>query len=101
VNQNVPENQSPSKVGGSMSITARYSSSALLGATFKASVFILSSFAAIFCASAGYGLLKMLLGAMSRGTSIGIAEFVTHSGLTIVFLVLASLGAYCAKKCYW
>jgi hypothetical protein len=84
-----------------MSVTARYSSSALLGATLNAVVFLLSSFAAIFCASAGYGLLKMLLGGMSRGASIGIAEFATHSGLTIAFLVLAGLCAYRAKKCYW
>jgi hypothetical protein len=84
-----------------MSATARYSSSDLFGATLKALVFVLSSFAAIFCASAGYGLLKMLLAGMSRGASIGIAEFVTHSGLTVVFLVLAGLGAWLAKKCYW
>jgi hypothetical protein len=84
-----------------MSVTARYSSSALFGSTLKALVFLLSSFAAVFCASAGYGLLKMLLGGMSRGASIGISEFVTHSGLTIVFFVGAALCAYWAKKCYW
>jgi hypothetical protein len=84
-----------------MSFAARHSSSALFGATLNALVFVLSSCAAIFCASAGYGLLKTLLGAMSRGESIGIAEFATHCGLTIVFLVLAGLGAYRAKKCYW
>jgi hypothetical protein len=55
----------------------------------------------MFCASAGYGLLKMLLQGMNSGTSIGIAEFSTHSGLTIVFFVLAGLSAYAAKKCYW
>lgn len=84
-----------------MRLTARYSFSALFGLTLKACAFLLLSFAAIFCASAGYGLLKTLLGAMSRGESIGIAEFATHCGLTIVFLVLAGLGAYRAKKCYW
>ncbi|HEY7445473.1 MAG TPA: hypothetical protein VH702_03930 [Vicinamibacterales bacterium] len=84
-----------------MSLTAPYSSSTVFGPTLKALAFLLSSFAAIFCASAGYGLLKMLLGGMSRGASIGILEFVTHSGLTIVFLVLAGLSAYGAKKCYW
>jgi uncharacterized membrane protein len=84
-----------------MSFTARYSPSALFGATLNAFVFVLSSFAAIFCASAGYGLLKMLLDGMSRGESIGIAEMVTHSGLTVVFFVLAGLSAYLAKKCYW
>jgi hypothetical protein len=46
-------------------------------------------------------LLTMLVGAMSRGASIGISEFVTHSGLTIVFLLLAGLSAHSAKKCYW
>jgi hypothetical protein len=61
----------------------------------------LSSCAGIFFASAGYGLLKMLLPAMSGGTNIGIAEFSTHSGLTIVFFVLAGIGAYVAKKCFW
>ena len=84
-----------------MSFTARYSSSALFAGTLRALAFLLSSFAAIFCASAGYGLLKMLLGGMSRGASIGMAEFVTHSGLTLVFLALAGLGAYRAKRCYW
>jgi hypothetical protein len=58
-----------------------------------------SSFAAIFSASAGYGLLKMLLVGISSGADIGFAEFATHSGLTIVFLVLAGLSAYVAKKC--
>jgi hypothetical protein len=84
-----------------MSVTARDVFSALFGATLKAVLFVLSSFAAIFCASAGYGLLKMLLGGMSRGASIGVSEFVTHSGLTLAFLVLAGLSAYRAKKCYW
>ena len=84
-----------------MSVVARHSSNALFGPTLKASAFLLSSFAAIFCASAGYGLLKVLLGAMSRGASVGLSEFVTHSGLTVVFLVLAGLSAYRAKKCYW
>jgi hypothetical protein len=62
---------------------------------------VFSLFAAVFCASAGYGLLKMLLQGMNSGTSIGIAEFSTHSSLTIVFFVLAGLSAYAAKKCYW
>ena len=84
-----------------MSVTARYSTSALFGSTLKALAFLLSLCVAIFSASAGYGLLKMLLGGMSRGASIGISEFVTHSGLSIVFLVLAGLSAYGAKKCYW
>lgn len=84
-----------------MSVTARYSTSGLLGTTIKALAFLLSGCVAMFCAAAGYGLLKMLLGGMSRGPSIGISEFVTHSGLTLVFLVLAGLSAYGAKKCYW
>ena len=84
-----------------MSVTAPYSASALLGPTLKALAFLLASFAAVFCASAGYGLLTMLLGGMSRGASIGISEFVTHSGLTMVFFLLAGLSAYSAKKCYW
>ena len=84
-----------------MSVTARYSTSALFGPTLKALAFLLSLCVAIFSASAGSGLLKMLLGGMSRGASIGISEFVTHSGLTIVLFVLAGLSAYGAKKCYW
>lgn len=84
-----------------MSVTARYSTSALFGPTLKALAFLISLCIAIFSASAGYGLLKMLLGGMSRGASIGISEFVTHSGLALVFLVLAGLSAYGAKKCYW
>jgi len=43
----------------------------------------------------------MLLVGMSSGADIGLAEFSTHSGLTIVFIVLAGLGAYVAKKCFW
>ena len=84
-----------------MSLATLYSSSAMFRATLKTLVFGLSAFAAIFSASAGYGLLKMLLAGMSSGASIGIAEFSTHSGLTIVFFVVAGLGAYVAKKCFW
>jgi hypothetical protein len=43
----------------------------------------------------------MLLVGMSSGAEIGVAEFLTHSGLTIVFFVLAGLSAYVAKKCVW
>ena len=80
--------------------TTLYSSDALFRAPLKTLVFGFSSVAAIFFASAGYGLLKTLLSAMSVGTNIGIAEFSTHSGLTIVFFVLAGTGAYIAKKCF-
>jgi len=39
---------------------------------------------------------------MSSGaTDVGMAEFSTHSGLTIVFFVLAGLSVYAAKKCFW
>ena len=84
-----------------MTLTTLYSSNAALRAMLKTLVFGLSSFAGIFSASAGYGLLKMLLPAMSGGANIGIAEFSTHGGLTIVFFVLAGIGAYVAKKCFW
>ena len=83
-----------------MRFTVPYSSNTLFRATLKTLVFMSSSFAAIFCASAGYGLLKMLLPAVSGGTQIGIAEFSTHSGLTILFFVLAGLSAYVAKNCF-
>jgi len=38
---------------------------------------------------------------MSSGAEIGVAELFTHSGLTVVFFVLAGLSAYVAKKCFW
>jgi len=72
-----------------------------LRATLKMLAFVFSLFAATFSASAGYGLLKMLLQAVNRGANIGIAEFSTHGGLTVVFFVLAVLSAYAAKRCYW
>ena len=84
-----------------MSLTTLYSSNMVFRATLKTSVFGLSSFAAIFFASAGYGLLKMLVTGLSRGADVGIAELSTHSGLTVVFFVLAGAGAYLAKKCFW
>jgi hypothetical protein len=37
---------------------------------------------------------------MTGATTIGIAEFSTHSGLTLVFFVLAAVSAYVAKKCF-
>jgi len=84
-----------------MGLSFLYSSNALFRATLKTLVFGFSSVAAIFCASAGYGLLTMLLPAFSGGATIGIGEFSTHSGLTILFFVLAGIGAYVAKKCLW
>jgi len=84
-----------------MSFSAVYASNVPLRATLKTLAFLSFSFAAIFCASAGFGLLKMLLVAMSSGAEIGLAEFSTHSGLTVVFVVLAGLSAYGAKKCFW
>jgi hypothetical protein len=61
----------------------------------------LLSSAAIFSASVGYGLLKTLLQALNSSAAIGVAELSTHSGLTIAFFLLAGLGAYLAKRCYW
>ena len=84
-----------------MSFSAVYASNVPLRATLKTLAFLCSSFAAIFSASAGYGLLKMLLAGISSGADIGLAEFSTHSGLTVVFFVLAGLSAYVAKKCVW
>ena len=84
-----------------MSSSALYAPSVSVRAMLKMLAFMFSLFAAMFSASAGYGLLKMLLRAMSSGAHIGIAEFSTHGGLTIAFFVLAGLGAYLAKKCYW
>jgi len=84
-----------------MSSSAFHAPNASVRAMLKMLVFMFSLFAAMFSASAGYGLLKMLLRAMSSGAHIGIAEFSTHGGLTIAFFVLAGLGAHVAKKCYW
>jgi hypothetical protein len=84
-----------------MTLPFLYSSNALFRATLKTLGFGFSSLAAIFCASAGYGLLEMLLPVFKDDATIGIAEFSTHSGLTILFFVLAGMGAYVAKKCLW
>ena len=82
-----------------MSLTTVYSSNVLFRVTLKAVVFGLAASAAIVCAAAGYGLLKMLLPAMTGAADIGIAEFSTHAGLTVVFFLLAGVSAYVAKKC--
>jgi hypothetical protein len=84
-----------------MTFSAVHASNVPLRVTLKTLAFLCSSFAAIFSASVGYGLLKMLLVGMSSGGDIGLAEFSTHSGLTLVFFVLAGLSAYIAKKCFW
>jgi hypothetical protein len=84
-----------------MSVSAAYASNVPLRRTLKALAFLCASFAATFCASAGYGLLKMLLVGINSDAVIGIAEFSTHGGLTLVFFVLAGLCAYVAKKCFW
>jgi hypothetical protein len=84
-----------------MSVSALDVFKVSLRATLKMLAFVFSLFVALFSASAGYGLLTMLLPVMNSGTSVGIAEFSTHGGLTIMFFVLSALGAYAAKKCYW
>jgi len=84
-----------------MSFSAVYASNVPLRATLKTLAFLSSAFAAIFSASAGYGLLKVLLVAIGSNADIGLAELSTHSGLTIVFFVLAGLSTYAAKKCFW
>jgi hypothetical protein len=84
-----------------MSLSTVYASNVPLRATLKTLTFLFSSFAAIFSASAGYGLLTMLLAAVSTGADIGLAEFSTHSGSIVVFFVLAGLGAYGARRCFW
>ena len=84
-----------------MSLTLLYSSNALFRATLKTLGFGFSSFAAIFFASAGYGLLRMLVPVLNDSATVGIAEFSTHSGLTILFFALAGMSAYVAKKCVW
>ncbi len=83
-----------------MSFSALYSPNVLFRGTLKLLAFVFLSFAAIFLASAGYGLLNTLFQVLNSGAVIGVAEVSTHSGLTIAFFVLAGLGAYLAKKCY-
>jgi hypothetical protein len=89
------------EIGGPVSLSVVYASNVPVRVTLKILAFLGSSLAAIFSASAGYGLLKMLLAGMSSLADVGIAEFSTHSGLTIVFFALAGLSAYAAKKCFW
>jgi hypothetical protein len=84
-----------------MNVSALYLFNQSLRATLKMLAFVFLVFAAIFSASAGYGLLKTLLQAIDNGTPVGMAEFSTHGGLTVVFFVLAGSSAYVAKKCYW
>ena len=84
-----------------MSFSALYSTNVPLKGTLRLLAFVFLSFAAIFSASAGYGLLKTLSQALTSGAAIGVAEVSTHSGLTIAFFVLAGLSAYLAKRCYW
>ncbi len=84
-----------------MSFSTFYASNVPLRVTLKTLAFLFASFAALFSAAAGYGLLKVLVGAIGSDAHIGTMEFSTHSGLTIVFFVLAGLGAYVAKKCVW
>ena len=84
-----------------MNVSAPFSTSVLSRGPLKLLAFVFLLFAAIFSASAGYGLLKTLVQALNSGAVIGVAEVSTHSGITIAFFVLAGLGAYLAKKCYW
>ena len=84
-----------------MSFSALTSTNIPFRGTLKLLAFVLLSSAAVFSASAGYGLLKMLFQALNSGAATSVAEVSTHSGLTIAFFVLAGLGASLAKKCYW
>ena len=84
-----------------MSFSALYSTNVLYRGTLKLLAFLFLSFAAIFSASAAYGLLQTRFQALNSGAAIGVAEASTHGGLTIALLVLAGLGAYLARKCYW
>lgn len=82
-----------------MSIHALYSSNAIFRVTLKTAIFALASLAAIFFASTGYGLLRMLLSGVSSGASGGILELSTHGGLTVGCFALAATGVVVAKKC--
>ena len=84
-----------------MSVSVLSTTNVLFRGTLKLLAFVFLSFAAVFSASAGYGLLKMLFQALNSGAATSVAEVSTHSGLTIACFVLAGLGAYLAKKCYW
>ena len=71
-----------------------------LRATFKTLAFLFAVSAAVFSASAGYGLLRMLAAAVGRGADIGLAELAAHSGLIVIFFLLSGLGVYGARKCF-
>ena len=83
-----------------MSIYNLYLNNAAVRACVKTVAFLLLVFAAIFCTSATFGLSKMLYKALAAGNSVGLMESITHSGTTFLFLLLACLGGYLAKKCY-
>ena len=84
-----------------MSIYNFYLNNAVFRAALKTVAFLLFVFAAIFCASTTFGLSKMLYQALAAGKSVGLLELTTHSGTTLLFLLLACISGYLAKKCYW
>jgi hypothetical protein len=81
-----------------MNLYKLYPTNAVLRVTVKSVVVTVLAAAAIFCAATGYGLLKVLVQALQDGTEIGIAELSTHSATMLLFLALAGLCAYLAKK---
>ena len=84
-----------------MSPATLHPSSTAVRVTLRTLVFAVATLAAIFFASAGLGLLRLLVSGLSSGADPGIAELATHSGLTLLFFGLAGIGAYIAKKSFW
>lgn len=84
-----------------MNTSALSSPNVLLRGTLRLLLFVSLSFAAVFSASAGFGLLKTLVQGLNSGAAIGAAEAFTHSALTLAFFVSAGFGARFAKNCYW
>jgi hypothetical protein len=77
------------------------SQNVLFGATLRTLAFAALLSGLVFSASVGYGLLRVLLQALANGADIGLSEFATHSGLTLVCFALAGGCAFLAKECLW
>jgi hypothetical protein len=73
----------------------------LLRATLRTSAFVTLVSGLVFSASVGYGLLRVLLRALANGADIGLSEFATHSGLTLVCFAVAGGCVFLAKEGFW
>jgi hypothetical protein len=72
-----------------------------VAATLRTLAFVALLSGLVFSASVGYGLLRVLLQALANGADIGLSEFATHSGLTLVCFAVAGGCVFLAKECFW